>query len=265
MKRSRAALYLSVGVLAALGCGVPLASQPVPLPAAAVVQPLPAALHGHPLAATYSPRTLVSAPWADPANHPGNCPTVNSHAVVNAAGYAQISTSGVRNDCRSIQSPRPLPTRPGYVYEALINFSSFHDWPAFWMYGPNWPQQGEIDAVEGGPGASFVTWHQGGGNPDFTVGPDPWDDRTVPYAGFAHDIKPGVWTTVDISFTTSGVDVYYNGSLYVHIPERVTTSGGDPMYVTISEGSCDSAGVNVCNGGSSPHGTVQVRYLRVFS
>jgi hypothetical protein len=161
----------------------------------------------------------------------------------------------------SLQSPKTLPTKPGDVYQAIIDFSSFHDWPALWMYGPNWPNQGEIDAVEGGPGQSYVTWHQAGNE---TIGPDAWDNKVVPHAG-GPNIAPDTWTTVDISFTSTGVDVYYNGKLYVHIPESVTTSGNDPMYLTISEGSCNADGTNVCNGGSSPAGSVQVKSLAEFS
>lgn len=219
---------------------------------------------GKSLIATFDPATLISPAWS-PANHPGNCPaTSNGAKVVTSGGvtFAEIDTSGANGDCRSIQSPKAsLSTAPGTVYEALIRFSSFHDWPALWMYGPNWPNQGEIDAVEGGPGASFVTWHQAG---NYTIGPDAWDDRQVPYAGMSHDIQPGVWTTVDISFTSTGVDVYYQGSLYVHIPESVTTGGTDPMFLTVSEGSCNAEGTNVCNGGSSPQGSVQVQWIKQY-
>jgi hypothetical protein len=224
--------------------------------------PLPAALAGQSLVTQFDPSTLVSSTW-NPTNQPGNCPTANNGAKINSSGWAEIDTTGATNDCRSIQSPQAsLSTAPGTTYEALINFSSFHDWPAFWMYGPNWPNQGEIDAVEGGPGTSYVTWHQAGNH---TVGPDAWDNTVVPYAGISHDIQPGVWTTVDISFTTTGVDVYYNGTLYVHIPETVTTSGNDPMFLTISEGSCSAEGANVCNGGTSPAGSVQTQWVREFS
>jgi hypothetical protein len=224
--------------------------------------PLPAPLAGQSLVQEFSPATLAGSTW-NPSNQPGNCPNTNNGAKVNAAGYAEIDTTGANGDCRSMQSPAAnMPTKPGTTYEALVNFSSFHDWPALWMYGPNWPNQGEIDAVEGGPGASFVTWHQAGNH---TIGPDAWDDQVVPYAGMSHDIQPGTWTTVDISFTSTGVDVYYNGSLYVHIPESVTTAGNDPMYLTVSEGSCNSSGANVCNGGTSPAGSVQVQWIREFS
>lgn len=216
---------------------------------------------GKKLVTSWSPTTLAHAPWSTPANQPGNCPAPNGTAHVNGSGWAEIDTTGATGDCVSIQSPGTLPVSPGHVYEAVVNFSSFHDWPSFWMYGPNWPDQGEIDAVEGGPGTSYVTWHQAGNH---TIGPDAWDNQTVPYAGISHDIQPGVWTTVDIAFTATGVDVYYQGSLYVHIPETVTTSGNPQMYLTISEGSCAADGQNVCNGGTSPPGSVQVKSVSEY-
>lgn len=230
--------------------------------AATASAPLPTALSGQKLVQQFSPGTLAGSTW-NPTNAPGNCPVTRNGAFVNAAGYAEIDTTGATGDCRSMQSPAAslLPTAPGDTYEALLNFSSFQDWPAFWMYGSNWPNQGEIDAVEGGPGSSSVTWHQAG---NYTIGPDSWDNKQVPLAG-APDIKPGTWTTVDISFTTSGVDVYYNGLLYTHIPETVTTGGKDPMYLTLSEGSCNAGGANVCNGGTSPAGSVQAQWVREFS
>ncbi len=225
--------------------------------------PLPAALAGKKAITgdSFSPSVLSAPPWSTPSNAPGNCLTPNTSAHLNAAGLAEIDTTGADGDCVSIQSPGLLPTRPGTVWEWKGTFSSFQDWPAFWGYGPNWPGQGEIDAVEGGPGVSGVTWHQAG---NYTIGPDPWDNQRVPLAG-SPDIAAGVLTTVDISFTTTGVDVYYQGKLYVHIPESVTTSGNDPMYATISEGSCNAEGANVCNGGHAPAGSVTTQYLVLYA
>lgn len=246
-----AGLALTAAGLTA-GLGTAHAAGPVPRPAA---------LSGQSFVRQFDPATLAGSAW-NPSNQPGNCPTANNGAFVNSSGYAEIDTTGASGDCRSMQSPSAnMPTAPGTTYEALVNFSSFHDWPSLWMYGPSWPDQGEIDAVEGGPGASSVTWHQSGNH---TIGGDPWDDQQVPFAG-GPNIQPGVWTTVDIAFTATGADVYYQGQLYVHIPESVTTGGNDPMYLTISEGSCSAEGVSVCNGGTSPAGNVQVQWVREFS
>jgi hypothetical protein len=290
MKRTRvSAAIFGCGVVAAAGFGGPwgggnhhhpgprptvtatptptaTVTTPAPTPTATGTAPAgPGPAAGKTLLATFSPDTLTSTAWANPSNHPGNCGTTASGAKkVTDSGltYAQIKTSGATGDCRSIQSPTAsMPTGPGYVYEALVKFSSFHDWPAYWMYGPNWPNQGEIDAVEGGPGISSVTWHQAGNH---TIGPDAWDDQRVPFAPGGSNIAPGVWTTVDISFTSTGVDVYYQGKLYVHIPESVTTGGADPMFLTISEGSCNAEGANVCNGGTSPQGEVDVQWVKQY-
>jgi hypothetical protein len=77
-------------------------------------------------------------------------------------------------------------------------------------------------------------------------------------------ISPG-WHIVDIAFTSSGLQVYYDGSLYVTINENVTTGGNDPMWLTFSEGSCAGNNGNVCAAGAAGvSGNVQVKYLRIF-
>lgn len=250
-----------------------------PAHAAGGTSPFPAALSGQGLVTSFSPSTMVSAPW-NPSNAPGGCPgTSGNVGTINSSGYAQLATTGAANDCEAIQSPATsggapqLSTAPGTTYEALLNFSSFNDWPAFWMYGNSWPANGEIDAVEGGFGASTVTWHGAGScsgsSSSYTIGPDAWDCSVVPLAsGHPADIAAGSWTTVDISFTTSGVDVYYNGSLYESIPESVTEAGTDPMFLAITEGSCDQAGYNACSnapGNNAPAGTTQVQYVNEYS
>jgi hypothetical protein len=188
---------------------------------------------------------------------------------LNRSGYAELSTTGAAGNCTAIQSPRALPTRPGYVYEADVYFSSFRDWPAFWMYGNRWPSLGEIDAVEANYGVNYVTWHYapcGSSVSDSAISTNPWTytcKTTVSPVGA--NISPG-WHIVDIAFTSSGVQVYYGGSLYVTIKEHVTTRGNDPMWLTFSEGSCAGGNGNVCEAGAEGvSGNLQVKYLRIFT
>jgi hypothetical protein len=186
--------------------------------------------------------------------------------MLNSSGYAELDTTGQTNDCTSVQTPQTVPTRPGYVYEADVYFSNFQDWPAFWMYGSNWPNQGEIDAVEANFAVNYVSWHYGTASDQLEISTNPWT-----YAGkttatpVSTNIAPG-WHVVDIAFRSSGVSVYYDGSLYVSIPESVTTPGDDPMWLTVSDGSCASGGNNVCaTGALGTPGNVQVKYIREFS
>jgi hypothetical protein len=215
---------------------------------------------------SWSPAQIASSPWNGPANDPGNCPANPSAVMLNSSGYAELDTTGQTNDCTSVQTPQTVPTRPGYVYEADVYFSNFQDWPAFWMYGSNWPNQGEIDAVEANFAVNYVSWHYGTASDQLEISTNPWT-----YAGKATatpvstNIAPG-WHVVDIAFTSSGVSVYYDGSLYVSIPESVTTPGDDPMWLTVSDGSCASGGNNVCaTGALGTPGNAQVKYIREFS
>ncbi len=161
-----------------------------------------------------------------------------------------------------------MPTTAGYVYEADVYFSNFQDWPAYWMYGNNWPAQGEIDAVEANFGTNYVSWHYtscDGSASSSEISTNPWTyDCKSNATPTGTNIQPG-WHIVDIAFTSSGVQVYYDGSLYVTINESVT-GPSDPMWLTFSEGSCEANGNNVCASGAlGTPGNVQVKYLREFS
>jgi hypothetical protein len=131
------------------------------------------------------------------------------------------------------------------------------------MYGANWPQDGEIDAVEINIGANYVTWHYGDNNS--TIGTGSWNGQVVYPTG--PNIKPNVWETVDILFGSDDIQIFYNGIHYVSIPQNLTPAGKDPMYFTLSEGSCEAEGANVCVNGSqgvdSP-GKMLVNYVREF-
>lgn len=220
--------------------------------------PLPAALAGHPLVAAWTPSVLTSAPWTAAPNDPGGCQP-NPSGVTLAGGNAVLTTTG--NDCVDVQSPAEVPTRPGYVYETRMLVSNANNWASFWMYGDQWPQDGEIDAVEFNFAQSYVTWHQAGNQ---TAGVGSWNGTVVkPQSA---NFTAGTWHTVDIAFTATGLAVYYDGSLYVTIPESVTTAGTDPMWLTLSTSGCQSGGNNECaSGAGNQPGTLQAQYVKEFS
>jgi hypothetical protein len=233
------------------------------------IAPVPAALAGHRFSQEIDPLTLAGSTWNDPFNAPGDCPANPSAVSLSSSGYAELDTTGAAGNCTSIQSPQTMPTKPGYVYEADVYFSNFEDWTTFWMYGSDWPGQGEIDAVEANFGVNYVTWHYPPCSPsasDSEVSTNPWTytcKATV--KPVSADILPG-WHIVDLAFTSSGLQVYYDGALYVTINENVTTRGNDPMWLTFSEGSCDEVGGNECAAGAAGvPGNVQVKYLRIFT
>ncbi|MBO0801745.1 MAG: glycoside hydrolase family 16 protein [Nocardiopsaceae bacterium] len=236
---------------------------------AATPVPYPPALANHPFAKEWDPSELATSPWSTPSNAPGNCAVNSSLPYINSSGYAELDTTGNAGDCESIESPHTYPTADGYVYEADIYFSTWENWSSFWMYGNDWPQDGEIDAVEANLDNNYVTWHYGTGNS--TIGTGSWNDQVV--TPTSANISPG-WHIIDIAFGGNRIQVFYDGQPYVTIPETLTATTDDPMWITFSDGSCDAqtssnpSGPNECakNGtlGVGVPGNIQIKWLRAF-
>jgi len=261
-----------------------------PPPSGAV--PYPAALAtGHALTAQYLPADLYAWRYNPGTSTPvtnGSGPSANPGSPRNVSVTADGGISVIRlattsaSDCGVIQSPGLVPTSSGVV-ETLVKFSgfanggseAFADWASFWMYGPNWPAQGEIDAVETQYGNSYVSYHYGSGSSSQAT-TDPWSypAKTVQLspenstsAPVAPNIVPGAWTYVTLAFgrDASGdykCDVYYNGVLYCTISGSWVT--GDEMYITAGTG----FGEAVLGSSQAPYdqpGNIEIQYIRVFS
>jgi len=262
---------------AALGCAVLVAAAVLtshPQAASAAAQkPYAAALAaGHPFVSQVIPAAMTTARWDEPQNAPGGCQANPGEVHRNAQGYAELDTTGATGNCTSIQSPTVTATKPGMVYEADIYFSTFNGtWPSLWMYGNNTPDQGELDAVEDNYGVNYLTWHYAscdGQASSSTISTGPWQYacKTNAPAPQTRNITAPGWNIVDIAFTATGFSVYYNGKLYDSIKENVTTPGKDPMWLTVSQGSCEQPTFNACaTGTTGKPGNVQVRYIKVFS
>jgi len=265
--RTRLALILTV-VLSVLGLaffdpGYAHAANPVPAPAA---------LSGHPFAFEWDGSTLAAAPFNNPQNAPGNCPANPSQVHLLSNGNAQLWTNGNANNCTSIQSPHEYPTVPGYVYEIKIGLSasSVSNWPAFWGYNDNWPNGGEIDAYEMQFHTNYVSWHYAPCNGQTSSSVKSTDPFTYDCKSNLNAVSGNIstgWHVIDYAFTTTGVDVYYDGNLYVHVPENLTQNGANPFWITVSDGSCNSAGNSVCasNNDLGVAGNLQIQYIRAFT
>jgi hypothetical protein len=259
-------------------------------PAATV--PYPAALAtGHTLTEQYLPEDLYAWRYS-----PGTTtPVVNGSGVsenpdsprnvsVTTSGGFSVLQLGVTSaeDCGVIQSPGTYPTSSGVV-EALIRFSGvtvggnecFAGWGSFWCFGPDWPQQGEIDAVETQYGNSYVSYHYGSGSSSQAT-TDPWTyaAKTVQLqpenstsAPAAPNIVPGEWTYVTLAFGKNAAgdyqcEVFYNGVLYCTISGSYVT--GSPMLIAAGT----SFGAAVLGSNQSAYdqpGNIQIQYVRVFS
>jgi hypothetical protein len=234
--------------------------------------PYPSALAGHPYAATWNGATLAGPQFNNPQNAPGNCPANPSQVHLLSNGNAQLWTSGAANNCTSIQSPHEYPSANGYVYEIKIGLSpsSVSNWPAYWGYGNNWPSQGEIDAYEMQFRTNYVSWHYAPCNSNVSSSvksTDPWSyNCKTNLATVGANISTG-WHVIDYAFTSNSIQVYYDGHLFTTVPETLTGTTDDPFWVTVSDGSCESAGNSVCASPSDIDvaGNLQIQYIRIFT
>lgn len=225
---------------------------------ATVPKPTPPQLVNHPFATEKDAPQLLA--WGPGDNEPGNC-VANTNEIQGDANNITLFTTGNSNDCTDIESPHTYPTTDGYVYETDMYFSNNRNWPAFWMYGDNWPSGGEIDAFEINFETNYVSYHYGSSPPGSEL--STYDHTLTPLAG-TPNITPG-WHIIDISFGAGDITVWYDGKAYVNVPMNIAA----PAWIVWSEGSCDmpDEGQSVCASQSdigSP-GYVEVKWLRIFT
>lgn len=277
----------------------PTTTSPTPAPPAAA--PYAPALSSYStVAQSYSANDIINDGWAQDANATleggGTCPVTNTTysssldaVVMTTAGQPAKSTTG---DCGHIRSQNTVPTS-GDVVEAKIWLPSLGsattfggssypagtliDWASMWTDGANsangaenWPADTEVDAVETQYGASYVSIHygslskSGGSTGDWTTEPKGWEGSGAIYAtpnSGVPNIQAG-WNVVDIEFTSTVANIYYNGELYVTIPASVLSH--KPAYLNF--------GISGPNGNDSNYpkwpagpGTEDVQYVEVFS
>lgn len=217
------------------------------------------------LTQSFTPAQLYA--WRFPTNSPGGWTCTTSQVQLSREVIA-LHTTGADGNCAVIQSTQLFPTTSG-VIEARIHLSAIPgqptqiaDWASMWMYGPNWPTDGEIDAVESSYGSSAVTYHYGSSDPaDPTYNSQyttyrPLYGNAQPLTVTGPNVQPG-WNTVDIAFSANEIRIYYNGTLYTTAEGSYIT--GKPAYLVFDDVS--ASGENTLG----IPGTVLVKDVRVFS
>jgi hypothetical protein len=252
------------------------------------------------LAQSYSATDIINDGWAQDANDTneggGTCPVANTtySSALNAVVMTTdgLPATGENPGCAHIRSQFTVPTS-GDVVEAMIWLPSLSsaatvdgssypagtllDWASMWTDGAgstngteNWPADTEVDAVETQYGANYISIHYGGISSTggstgvWTTEPQGWQPAGASY-GTANsgvpNVKPG-WNVVDIEFTSTNANIYYNGQLFTTVPGSVLTH--DPAYLNF--------GVSGPNGYDPnyplwPAGaaTEDVQYVKVFS
>jgi hypothetical protein len=128
-----------------------------------------------------------------------------------ANGYLNLKASGAEGASGSIIDTDPydgVSGHTGYQFtygfmEARIDFpasgTQIANWPSFWAVGQDWPEDGEIDVVEGLSGTACYHFHYGANNTA------PGNCVSGNYTGwhtFGADWQPG-----SITFYYDGIDV----------------------------------------------------------
>lgn len=131
------------------------------------------------------------------------------------------------------------------VVEARLYFSNspnddtvISGWPAFWLDGQKWPDDGELDIVEGLGGMPCYHYHSPAGAPGGCHGVGSF----YGFHTFGAEWEPG------------RIDIYYDGSPVWSKASGVLSS---PMFIVIN------MGLNASNVGSVPV-ALQVDYVRAW-
>ena len=137
----------------------------------------------------------------------------------------------------------PTPTKPVFVeFKATLPATAsgtVANWPALWLTGQVWPEDGEIDVMEGGGGYTAFHIHYGSGS-------------GTAQGGTANDLSGT--HTYGVLWTTTGVTFLYDGAVVGTATEAMTS----PMFL-VMENSYSSADPTVFPS------TLGVRYVRVWN
>lgn len=197
----------------------------------------------------------------------------NGAVGTDSSGDATLTVNGATGSCAALVSPA---TYSSAVIEADIDFpalpgssGTIANWTSFWLTdGGNWPQDGELDAVEAEPvtGVNATAWHSGTNGNEFSASTDDFFSTKLPKE--TGNLTPG-WHTVDIVYSQGFMAVYYDGREWTSYQSSNVT--GDPLniYLTTSVTANNSQvdgtiGGSPQNSDSSP-ATVGVKYLKVWS
>jgi beta-glucanase (GH16 family) len=117
--------------------------------------------------------------------------------------------------------------------------STIDNWPAWWTDGQNWPQDGEMDVLEGLGGQACYHFHSPAGAP----------------GGCAAGNFTG-WHTYGAKWESGSVIYYYDGKAVGTITTGITAA---PMYLILNDAVSRTA------GGPSRPSTMRIAYVRVWT
>lgn len=196
----------------------------------------------------------------------------NGKVTASASGDLKLTTAGERGSCVALISPGAYSSG---VIQADIDFpalpgkpGSIANWTGFWLTGPAWPADGELDAVEVEPidGRSAVTWHSGTTAAPFATSTSGYVPARLPVT--SADLTPG-WHTVDMVYAKGFFAVYYDGRQYTSYTSGSVTGRPLNIYLTMTD-TPDNSWVESRIGGAPINSdrssaSLTVKYLRIWS
>jgi beta-glucanase (GH16 family) len=105
--------------------------------------------------------------------------------------------------------------------------STVYDWPQIWTDGQSWPQNGEIDLLEGLGGSACYHWH----GPPSGVG-----YGSCPGGPFA-----GGWHTFGVDWEPGIVTYYYDGRNVGSVANVTSLITSNPMYLILTSSTSGSS------------------------
>ena len=185
-----------------------------------------------------------------------------------------LTTTGKAGSCVALVSPQQYSSA---VIEAYAYFpplpgksGTIADWTSLWMVNQSqWPQDGELDAVEAEPatGVNATAYHWGSAGAEQSVSTDGYaNDGALPKDG--PNLSPG-WHVVDIAYTAGFFSVWYDGKLFTTAQNSVITGSALNLLITTSvtpdTGETEQTiGGSPQNSDSQPAG-MAVKYVKIWA
>lgn len=231
------------------------------IPPANNQQPVPSAAHWHLVFDDeFTGHSLNTAHWSTGWLAPGITPPVDK-AELECYAPADVTVTGGALRLKLVPRPAACGGKDRPYSSGLVNTDGkFHftygflearmrmrglgrtiaNWPAFWADGQHWPQDGEIDVLEGLSGQAC--WH--------------FVNRAGSRGGCAAGTFTNGWHTFGADWEPGSVTYYYDGRRVGQVTSGITSS---PMFLILNNATSHDHGAPI-----RVPATVSVSYVRVW-
>jgi hypothetical protein len=204
--------------------------------------------------------TLNTSLWYAYDNVVQNDTNMYASNVNFSGGDLNLEASGAAGASGALIETNPDDEEPGHTgYQYTYGFAEADiylppsgnevaNWPAWWALGQDWPEDGEMDILEGLSGSACYHFHYGSSG-------DPQASGGCASGNFSG------WHTFGADWEPGTVTYYYDG---VDVGQTTYGVTSEPMYLVLenSTGQCGTGGV--CDGPHMTPADMLVSYVRVW-